>query len=272
MCHEFAHVRRHDYFWNLVCELLLLPVWFHPAAWLIKARVDESREFVCDEAAARCTTPVAYARGLVNVATAMASSAAAPRAVEVMALFGGTSLEERIARLLRAPARDRGPARAGALGIAPVALAGCLVFLPVAVQIPSPDGSGAALRGFAGRWEGRFRGRPFLTLTLAERGGALAGSVSRPRFLVDGGGELLEAEDQGWRDAASTVQVGPTELLVVSAARGRVGGQVGPSLTVPVGYTMKLTGDDAAEGQPTGAPPGRPRPKPWTLRRTVSGS
>jgi beta-lactamase regulating signal transducer with metallopeptidase domain len=36
LCHEMAHVRRRDYAWNLACEVLALPLAFHPAAALIR--------------------------------------------------------------------------------------------------------------------------------------------------------------------------------------------------------------------------------------------
>jgi len=50
--HELAHIRRHDFLLNLVYELLILPISFHPAAALIKARIDQTRELACDEIAA----------------------------------------------------------------------------------------------------------------------------------------------------------------------------------------------------------------------------
>ena len=52
LCHEMAHIRRHDFLMNLVYELALLPLSFHPAARLIKRRIDETRELACDEMAA----------------------------------------------------------------------------------------------------------------------------------------------------------------------------------------------------------------------------
>ena len=41
--HELAHIRRHDFLLNLVYELLILPISFHPVATLIKARIDQTR-------------------------------------------------------------------------------------------------------------------------------------------------------------------------------------------------------------------------------------
>ena len=52
LSHELAHIRRHDFLLNLVYEFFLLPISFHPAAALIKARIDQTRELACDEIAA----------------------------------------------------------------------------------------------------------------------------------------------------------------------------------------------------------------------------
>jgi beta-lactamase regulating signal transducer with metallopeptidase domain len=47
--HEFIHVARHDYVLNFLYELLFLPVSFHPAAALVRRRIKQTRELVCDE-------------------------------------------------------------------------------------------------------------------------------------------------------------------------------------------------------------------------------
>ena len=39
LCHEMAHVRRRDCLVNLICEFALLPLVFHPAAWLLRRRI-----------------------------------------------------------------------------------------------------------------------------------------------------------------------------------------------------------------------------------------
>ncbi len=67
--HELAHVQRRDYFWNLLYELLYLPLAFHPAAALIRRRINQTRELSCDEfVTATLLTPEAYARSLVKLA------------------------------------------------------------------------------------------------------------------------------------------------------------------------------------------------------------
>ena len=105
LCHEMAHVRRRDYLLNLICEVLLLSLAFHPAAWLLKRRIDETRELACDEAAARgLPSPIAYARSLVRLAHRIAPSAPSAPYLHSLGVFDANILEERIMRLL-----DKGP-------------------------------------------------------------------------------------------------------------------------------------------------------------------
>src|SRR6266478_1257553 len=74
VAHELAHVRRHDFLLNLIYEVLRLPVSFHPAAFLIKARIDETRELACDEIATEClSTSTQYARSLLTIAQSMSA-------------------------------------------------------------------------------------------------------------------------------------------------------------------------------------------------------
>src|ERR1700727_1401380 len=71
---ELAHIRRHDFLLNLVYELLILPISFHPAAALIKARIDQTREVACEGSAAEClATRTRYARSLLSIAQSMAA-------------------------------------------------------------------------------------------------------------------------------------------------------------------------------------------------------
>jgi beta-lactamase regulating signal transducer with metallopeptidase domain len=73
--HELAHIRRHDFLLNLVYDLLILPISFHPAATLIKARIDQTRELACDEIAAEgMPTRTQYARSLLSIAQSIAAN------------------------------------------------------------------------------------------------------------------------------------------------------------------------------------------------------
>jgi Zn-dependent protease with chaperone function len=69
IAHEFAHMQRNDFLKNLIYELLALPVTFHPAFWLTRERVMESREMVCDQIAAQIGERHQYARSLLRLAS-----------------------------------------------------------------------------------------------------------------------------------------------------------------------------------------------------------
>jgi beta-lactamase regulating signal transducer with metallopeptidase domain len=96
LCHEMAHVRRRDYAWNLACEVLALPLAFHPAAALIRRKIRETREQACDELAAAVLGAKGYARALVALGRSVESGAPAAYAVGML----DRSFEERVMRLL----------------------------------------------------------------------------------------------------------------------------------------------------------------------------
>ena len=95
--HEMAHVARRDYLTNLVCELALLPISFHPLAFVIKKQIDRARELACDELVSkRLLPPKLYARSLVWAADV--SSQARSQAL-LLSMFDARILEERVMRL-----------------------------------------------------------------------------------------------------------------------------------------------------------------------------
>ncbi len=156
--HELAHVRRRDYAVNLVCEALLLPVAFHPAARLLRRRIAAAREIACDELAVeRLVAPRAYARALLAAAKYLAGL---PRPAHTLGVFDADILEERMRRWtdrvsLLTPRRAR-----TALVIALLAL--CLTgwgASALAVDVAAaPPAAPTALTPFAGTWIGYMPG------------------------------------------------------------------------------------------------------------------
>jgi beta-lactamase regulating signal transducer with metallopeptidase domain len=62
LAHELAHIRRWDYFCNLLQTAIECLFFFHPAVWWTSRRTRELREICCDEIAARtCADPGIYA-------------------------------------------------------------------------------------------------------------------------------------------------------------------------------------------------------------------
>src|SRR5437879_2768045 len=162
LCHEMAHVRRHDFLMNLVYELAVLPLSFHPAARLIKRRIDETRELACDEmAAGRMVNAASYARSLVSLARTMCGlssrrSLAGPG--YTLSVFDANILEERIMKLL-----DKRP-RPTALRAKMALVLGCLLlaatcaaalafYLTVAAPLKAAAGESATHASFSGCWE-----------------------------------------------------------------------------------------------------------------------
>jgi len=97
--HELAHVARRDYITNFLCELVALPISFHPLTYLIKRQIDRAREVACDELVSRrLLPPKLYARSLVWAADV--SSRARSQAL-LLSMFDAGSLEERVMRLTR---------------------------------------------------------------------------------------------------------------------------------------------------------------------------
>ena len=108
--HEMAHVKRRDFLTNLLCELIALPIWFHPLTFLIKRQIDRARELACDELVTKYVlAPKVYARSLLWAAdlSRQYSSQAF-----MLSIFDGKILEERIVSLMRNNRRvGPGPAR-----------------------------------------------------------------------------------------------------------------------------------------------------------------
>jgi TonB family protein len=66
--HELVHIARRDYLTNLIYEFIYVPVSFHPAAWLIRRRIRQTRELCCDEwVTSKLLRPDVYARSLVRM-------------------------------------------------------------------------------------------------------------------------------------------------------------------------------------------------------------
>jgi TonB family protein len=101
LAHELVHMRRHDFAKNLLYGLLSLPASYHPVLWLARRRVDETREVVCDDLAARMLGGnEGYARSLLRLAS-MLSQDAQPRILHALGILDANSFERRIMHLTR---------------------------------------------------------------------------------------------------------------------------------------------------------------------------
>jgi TonB family protein len=65
LCHELAHVRRHDYLVSVIQSVIETILFYHPAVWWVSRQVRRERECCCDELAVAVGGDVlAYARAL----------------------------------------------------------------------------------------------------------------------------------------------------------------------------------------------------------------
>jgi beta-lactamase regulating signal transducer with metallopeptidase domain len=259
LSHELAHIRRHDFLLNLVYELLILPISFHPAAALIKARIDQTRELACDEIAAESlSTHTRYARSLLRIAQSIAAKQRPAHAGYALGLFDTNTLEDRIMNVLATANRVR-KTRARALVLATLTLliVTCLAVSGVSIQVAQPTSTDADLQQFVGTWHAHFNGKTFLTINLEKQQGKLTGTVSHIDIQVDKDGELTSAEEHEGSNPIVEAKLTGGTLLITTKEEDS---------DDTIQCEMKLTGSDQAELRIL-APPDVPTPKPWKLQR-----
>ncbi len=94
LAHELAHIRRHDYFVNLIQTSIETLLFYHPAVWWLGGRTRDERENCCDDVAvAACGNTLVYASALADLEQCRAAAGAF-----AMAASNG-SLVNRIRRL-----------------------------------------------------------------------------------------------------------------------------------------------------------------------------
>lgn len=99
--HELVHIRRRDYIFNLMYELIYLPISFHPAVTLVKRRINQTRELCCDEiVAGQLLEAKVYIRSLLKLAGS-AVELNRPAPITTVGITDAENLEVRIMSLLR---------------------------------------------------------------------------------------------------------------------------------------------------------------------------
>jgi beta-lactamase regulating signal transducer with metallopeptidase domain len=263
LCHELAHIRRHDFLLNLVYEVLLLPISFHPAAALIKRRIDQTRELACDEIAAESlSTSTQYARSLLSIAQSMAANQRPATVGYALGLFDTNTLEDRIMNVLAKSNRIRRTrARASILATLVLLLVTCLGVSGFSIQVAQPTKTDGDLQQFVGTWQAKFKGKIFQTIKLEIKQGKLTGTVSHANVGVDQSGELTDVEVLDGSDAITEAKLSSVLLWITEEDA--------------IQFEMKIIGDNQAQIQIV-IPPGEASqvpttPKPWKLERSKSG-
>jgi beta-lactamase regulating signal transducer with metallopeptidase domain/protocatechuate 3,4-dioxygenase beta subunit len=101
LAHELAHIRRHDYFANLIQIAVETLLFYHPVVWLISRTIREERENCCDDLALEIVGDKAI---YVTALTSLEESRSLPMAITMSATGG--SLLQRIRRILGAERRN----------------------------------------------------------------------------------------------------------------------------------------------------------------------
>jgi beta-lactamase regulating signal transducer with metallopeptidase domain len=128
LAHELAHIRRNDFFVNLMQAVVETLLFYHPAVWWISNRIRVEREHCCDDVAVSVSgNALVYARALTRLEELRVDDA------QAFVAANGGSLIGRIRRL--AGARAESP-NAPSRFVAGAALLTVLLALIIAPSLP----------------------------------------------------------------------------------------------------------------------------------------
>ncbi len=241
LAHEYGHIRRRDFPVHILCELISLPVAWHPGIGYLMSKIAQTRELACDDyAAARFGKRRSYANTLLHLASLCLH---VPRGNAAgLGIFDGDNLETRIMMLTE---KTLSLSRTGVIGLA---LATSITFgagavLAHAMSLQASSAPSNTAEKFAGTWHWMFDGRSFATMILVRSGSGFTGSVTGSRIALNGDGGLLRADPS--EDSA------PKPIT-----KARLEGSA-LHITVMDGFEFIVTlkDDPHAEIQPGGAPP-----------------
>jgi uncharacterized protein (TIGR03435 family) len=143
LAHELAHIRRHDFFVNLLQTVAETLLFYHPAVWWISTRIRIEREHSCDDIAVDvCGDAGEYAAALTELA-----SWTVMHAPLAMAATRGP-LITRIRRLLGVPDHDDKPSRRTLFAVVMLLASVVVVVTLGAIVKAQPLSGGAPSRGF----------------------------------------------------------------------------------------------------------------------------
>jgi len=99
IAHECTHIQRRDFAKNLLYRVITLPVAYHPLLWLMRARMVETREMVCDALAADAVAgKQKYARSLLRLAATLTGRQRTTN-LHAIGIFDANNFERRVMRL-----------------------------------------------------------------------------------------------------------------------------------------------------------------------------
>jgi len=241
LAHEYGHIRRRDFAVHILCELISLPVAWHPGIGYLMSKISQTRELACDDyAAARLGKRRSYANTLLHLASLCLHVHRAN--IAGLGIFDGDNLEARIMMLTE---KRLSLSRAGAIGLV-LAMsitfsAGAMLAHTMSLQASSQSSSTADK--FAGTWHWMFDGKSFATMVLIRSGSGFTGSVT--------GSQIALNDDGGLRRADPSDDSKPKPI-----SKAMLEGSV-LHITVEDGFEFMVTlkDDTHVEIRPVGAPP-----------------
>jgi TonB family protein len=256
LCHELAHVRRHDWAVQMLAEALRTVLWFNPLIWITCTRLRRAGEQACDDAVlGRGVAARDYAAHLLDLARRCRRSGT--RWVSATPMAHPSTLERRIVAMLN-PGLNRNALTRRA------ALCAAVVLVAVALPVAALRGAQAPPSFFSGAvYDPTGAVMPGVALTLEDSAGGkqTAQTDSSGRFQIAAvapGNYVLSAAVPGFRtlreefelrdardwDKAITLQIGTlqesisvrsTRITAPAAARpqGPAPVRVGGNIRVP---------------------------------------
>jgi beta-lactamase regulating signal transducer with metallopeptidase domain len=190
--HEYAHIRRRDFPVHILCELISLPVRWHPGICYLMSKISQTRELACDhDATIRLGKRRPYANTLLRLASLCL---AVPRGnAAELGIFDGDNLEDRVMKLTK---KRTSFSRAGVIGLVlavSIAFGGSAI-LARALSLQASSKTSNPAEKFAGTWHWMFNKKSFVTMILARDGSRFTGSVTGSRIALNDDGTLSMAD------------------------------------------------------------------------------
>lgn len=240
LAHEYAHIRRRDFAVHILCELIALPVRWHPGICYLMSKISRTRELACDDVAADYVGKRrSYANALLRLASLCLS---APRGNAAgLGIFDGDNLEDRIMTLTK---KRVSLTRARVIGlILAISITfGASAVLAHAISLQASSKTSDAAEKFAGTWHWMFNKKSFATMILVWDGSRFTGSATPSQIALNDDGTLRQADPTG--DAAP-----------LPITKAKLDGSA-LHVTVEDGFefTVTLKDETHAEIHPDGAP------------------
>jgi TonB family protein len=131
LCHELAHIRRHDWAVQIAAEALRTIYWFNPLVWIACARLRRDGEQACDDVVLDAGVPSReYAAHLLDLARLCRRPS--PRWAAATPMARPSTLERRIAAMLNPRLDHKGLSRRATIATGVLLLA---VTLPAAAVV-----------------------------------------------------------------------------------------------------------------------------------------